>query len=95
MPLSIVSFGTLLALAFAITSRSLELLLGSAPPSLTATAISLPITVNILPLAASFFSFLCFILANFECPDILTPLFVLARLFYIYFKKKTRTRFDF
>ena len=38
IPLSIVSLGMLFAFAFAITSRSLLLLFGSAPPSLTATA---------------------------------------------------------
>ena len=60
-----VSFGMLLDFAFAITSRNLLLLEGSElPPSFTATAISLPIFVKIFPFAASFFSFLCLILAN-------------------------------
>ena len=60
-----------------ITCASLKLLDGSGPPSFTATAISLPIIVKILPFAASFFSFLCLILANFECPDItLSSLFL-------------------
>ena len=36
----------------------------------SAIASSRPIFVNIFPFAASFFSFLCLILANFECPDI-------------------------
>ena len=69
--------GILFALAFAITSRSLLLLAGSAPPpSLTATASSRPIFVKIFPFAASFFSFLCLMLANFECPDMVySPLF--------------------
>ena len=40
------------------------------PPSFTATASSLPIFVKIFPFAASFFSFLCLIFANLECPDI-------------------------
>ena len=70
MLLSIVSLGILFDLALAITSLSLPLLAGSGPPAFTATAISLPIIVNIFPFAASFFSFLCLILANFECPDI-------------------------
>ena len=73
MPRSIVSFGMLLALAFAMTVASLKLLAGSGPPSFTATAISRPMIVKILPLAASFFSFLCLIFANFECPDITSP----------------------
>ena len=34
------------------------------------------IMVKIFPFAASFFSFLCLILANFECPDICFPLSV-------------------
>ena len=72
--LSIVSLGMLLAFAFAITSLNFPLLLGSGPPALTATAISRPIIVKIFPFAASFFSFLCLIFANFECPDIkVTP----------------------
>jgi hypothetical protein len=66
-----VSFGMLLDFALAITWANLELLAGSAPPSFTATAISLPKMVKILPLAASFFSFLCLIFANFECPDMI------------------------
>ena len=57
IPRSIVSFGMLFAFAFAITSRRRLLLAGSAPPSFTATAISRPITVKILPFAESFFSF--------------------------------------
>jgi len=68
--LSIVSLGILFDLAFAITSLNLLLLLGSGPPSLTATISSLPNLVKTLPFAASFFSFLCLMLANFECPDI-------------------------
>lgn len=47
----------------------------SGPPSFTATAISLPIMVKIFPFAASFFSFLCLIFANLECPDIVKILF--------------------
>ena len=43
--------------AFAITSRRRLLFAGSEPPSLTATAISRPITVKIFPFAASFLSF--------------------------------------
>ena len=70
------------AFAFAITSRSLLLFAGSGPPSFTATAISRPITVKILPFAASFLSFLCLILANFECPDIFnSPSFLLLSSF--------------
>ena len=73
IPRSIVSLGILLALALAITCASLKLLAGSGPPSLTATAISRPMIVKIFPLAASFFSFLCLMFANFECPDIIYP----------------------
>ena len=64
-----VSFGMLFAFALAITSRSLLLFAGSGPPSFTAITISRPIMVKILPFLASFFSFLCLILANLECPD--------------------------
>ena len=70
MPLSMVSLGMLFAFAFAMTSLSLLLLAGSGPPSFTAITISRPIIVKIFPFFASFFSFLCLILANFECPDI-------------------------
>ena len=70
IPLSMVSLGILFAFALAMTWASLKLLAGSGPPSFTATAISLPIMVKIFPFAASFFSFLCLIFANFECPDI-------------------------
>ncbi len=77
MPLSMVSLGMLLAFALAITWASLKLFAGSGPPSFTATAISLPMIVKIFPFAASFFSFLCLIFANFECPDIsLCPFFM-------------------
>src|SRR5699024_4851984 len=69
MPRSMVSLGMLLAFALAMTSRSLLLLAGSGPPSFTATTISRPIIVKIFPFLASFFSFLCFMFANFECPD--------------------------
>ena len=66
-------------LALAIISRRRLLLAGSGPPSFTATAISRPIIVKIFPFAASFFSFLCLILANLECPDILiAPLSLLS-----------------
>jgi len=47
----------LLALAFAITVASLKLFAGSGPPSLTATAISRPITVKIFLLQHHFFLF--------------------------------------
>ena len=79
-----VSFGMLLDFAFAITSRNLLLLEGSElPPSFTATAISLPIFVKIFPFAASFFSFLCLILANFECPDMsFTSLYLFVFIFF-------------
>ena len=42
-----------------------------------ATAISLPMTVKNLPFAASFFSFLCLMFENFECPDIFFTSFLL------------------
>lgn len=45
--------GILLAFALATTSLSLLLFAGSAPPSFTATAISLPRIVKIFPLAAA------------------------------------------
>ena len=73
--LSIVSLGILAALHLVTTCLSLLLLLTSGPPSLTATIISLPSLVNILPLAASLAAFLWAMLANFECPDILFLLF--------------------
>ena len=81
MPRSMVSLGILLAFAFAITWASLKLLLGSGPPSFTATAISLPRMVKIFPLAASFLSFLCLIFSNFECPtSFLSPFICLVPL---------------
>jgi hypothetical protein len=67
----IVSFGMLFAFAFATMSLSLELAAMSGPPSLTATASSLPIFVNEAPRFASVFSFLRFMFAHFECPDII------------------------
>ena len=53
MLLVMLSLGILLALAFAMTSNSLLFVDGSLPPAFTATAISLPILVNIFPFAAS------------------------------------------
>ena len=67
------SFGMFAALAFATASFNLELPSKFAPPSLTATAISFPILVNIFPLLASILPFLACILCHFECPDILIP----------------------
>ena len=64
------SFGILLAFAFAITSRSLPLTVGSLPPSRTAIAISRPIFVKTLPRSASALPFLCLIFAHLEWPDI-------------------------
>ena len=50
---------------------------------MTAITISRPITVNTLPFFASFFSFLCFMFANFECPDIFHSLLLfLCHLFF-------------
>ena len=69
MTRSMLSFGTLLDFAFAIKSRSFALLLGSAPPSLTQTVISLPIFVKIFAFAASVASFFRLILFHLECPD--------------------------
>ena len=79
MPLLIVSFGILFAFAFAMTSLSLLLLAGSAPPCFTASASSCPMTVKIFPFAASFFSFFALIFENFECPDINLSLTVLLK----------------
>ena len=78
----ILSFGMLFAFAFAMTSRNLLLLSGSGPPSLTATAISLPMTVKIFPFFASFFSFLCLMFANLLCPDVF--FFLPFPFFYLY-----------
>ena len=65
------SFGMLFIFALAMQSRKRELVLGSGPPpSLIATASSLPILVKILPLAASVFSFFLLIVDHLECPDI-------------------------
>jgi hypothetical protein len=54
---SILSLGTLLALAFAIISRSLLFVAGSPPPSRTATAISRPILVKMFARLESVASF--------------------------------------
>ena len=64
--LSILSLGTLFDLAFAIRSLSFALPAGSAPPCLTTTAISLPIFVNILALAASVAPFFLLMFSHFE-----------------------------
>ena len=67
---SILSMGTLLARALAMRSLSRELTLGSGPPCLTQSDISLPILVKTLARCASVFSFLCMIFFHLECPDI-------------------------
>ena len=61
------SLGTLLALALAISAASLELEAGLPPPSLTATAISRPILVKTLARAPSVFSFLRLMLFHLLC----------------------------
>ena len=70
------SLGIFAAFAFAITSASLLLVYGSGLP-FAATANSLPILVNILPLTASVFAFLFLIFAHLLCPDIVySPYFI-------------------
>jgi len=73
------STSKIFAFAFAMTSLSLLLLAGSAPPCFTASASSCPMTVKIFPFAASFFSFFALIFENFECPDINLSLTVLLK----------------
>lgn len=71
------SFGMLLAFAFAITSRSLLLFAGSAPPSLTAIAIlSANLHENLTALGVGLL-FLFLMFAHLECPDIRPPKFAL------------------
>ena len=65
MILSMLSLGTLFALAFAITSLSFEFEAGSGPPSRTITAISLPILVKTLALWLSVFSFFLLVIVLF------------------------------
>src|SRR5574337_655275 len=68
MARSMLSLGMLTARALLMASCNLGFISGSPPPLLAATVIMRAILVKILPFLASVAPFLCFILAQCECP---------------------------
>src|SRR4051794_22270614 len=65
------SFGMLTSRALSIAYRSLRLASGSPPPWRAAMMIARLSLLNSLPRLASIAPFLCLIVAQCECPDIL------------------------
>jgi hypothetical protein len=63
------SFGTLVFLAFCTASTRVGLPDMSAPPILAATSMFLISFANDLARRESMIAFLCFVVAHLECPD--------------------------
>src|SRR5512142_1178816 len=70
MAFSILSLGRLMALPLSIASRRRGLKLGSPPPILAATVISLAILEKAAPRFSSWRPLRCWMLAHLECPAI-------------------------